>query len=121
MIFTKSGETKDVFFYDVEADGFSLDDKRQPVKENDLPDAVTQWKKWDNGKGKKHFKDRSKKAFFVTADEIRAEKYDLAINRYKETAYDEPEYDTPMEILERLTQIEFSISGDIIELKGMLS
>lgn len=120
MIFTKSGETQDVFFYDVEADGFSLDDKRQPVKENDLPDAVAQWKKWDNGNGKKHFKDRSKKAFFVTADEIRAEKYDLSIGRYKEVPYEEPDYDKPTDILKRLTKIETSIASDLKELEGML-
>jgi type I restriction enzyme M protein len=120
MIFTKSGETKDVFFYDVEADGFSLDDKRQPVKENDLPDAVAQWKKWDNGKGKKHLKDRSKKAFFVPVDEIRAEKYDLSISRYKEIAYSEPEYDEPSAILSRLHQIERSITDDLKQLEGML-
>jgi type I restriction enzyme M protein len=120
MIFTKSGETKDVFFYDVEADGFSLDDKRQPVKENDLPDAVAQWKKWNNGKGKKYFKDRSKKAFFVTVDEIREAKYDLSLNRYKEIAYNEPEYDPPQEILTRLKAIESGIAADIKELEGML-
>ncbi|MCB9925387.1 MAG: SAM-dependent DNA methyltransferase [Planctomycetaceae bacterium] len=120
MIFTKSGETQDVFFYDVEADGFSLDDKRQRVKENDLPDAVAQWKKWDNGNGKKHFKDRSKKAFFVTADEIRAEKYDLSIGRYKEVPYQEPDYDKPTDILKRLTKLETSIASDLKELEGML-
>ena len=120
MIFTKSGETQDVFFYDVEADGFSLDDKRQPVKENDLPDVVTQWKKWDNGKGKKHFTDRNKKAFFVTADEIRNEKYDLSVNRYREESYEEPGYDEPSDILARLTTIEASIVSDLTELEEML-
>lgn len=120
MVFTKSGETQDVFFYDVEADGFSLDDKRQTVKENDLPDAIEQWKKWDDGKGKKHFKDRSKKAFFVTADEIRDEKYDLSISRYKEIAYEEPEYDEPGTILARLHQIERNIRDDLKQLEGML-
>ena len=120
MIFTKSGETQDVFFYDVEADGLSLDDKRLPVKFNDLPDVVAQWNKWDCGKGKKHFKDRRKKAFFVTADEIRRQKYDLSVNRYREESYDEPEYDDPRDILTRLTTIEASIASDLNELMGML-
>ena len=120
MVFTKSGETQDVFFYDVEADGFSLDDKRQPVKENDLPDLVAQWRKWDGGNGKKHFKDRSKKAFFVPADEIREEKFDLSVNRYKEVIYEEPEYDEPKDILGRLSKIEADISADLKELEGML-
>lgn len=120
MVFTKAGETQDVFFYDVEADGFSLDDKRQPVKENDLPDLVEQWRKWDGGSGKKHFKDRSKKAFFVPADEIREEKFDLSVNRYKEVVYEEPEYDEPKDILGRLSKIEADISADLKELEGML-
>jgi type I restriction enzyme M protein len=120
MIFTKSGETQDVFFYDVGADGFSLDDKRQPVKENELQDVVAQWKKWDGGKGKKHFKDRSKKAFFVPASEIRDEKYDLSIGRYKQVPYEEPEYDAPGEILKRLTKIEASIAADLKALEGLL-
>ncbi len=121
MVFTKMGETKDVFFYDVEADGFSLDDKRQPVKENDLPDVVKQWKKWNNGKGKRYFKDRKKKAFFVPADEIREQKYDLSITRYKEVIYEEPKYDKPQAILTRLTKIEKGIASDLKVLEGMLS
>lgn len=120
MIFTKSGETQDVFFYDVEADGFSLDDKRQPVKENDLPDVVVKWREWAGGKGKKKFKDRTKKAFFVPVDEIRAEKFDLSITRYREVAYEEPEYDPPIEILGRLSKLEKAIAADIKELEGML-
>lgn len=121
MIFTKSGETQDVFFFDVEADGFSLDDKRTPVNVNDLPDVVAKWKKWDSGKGKKHFKDRGKKAFFVTVDEIRRQNYDLSISRYKEIAYEEPDFDAPMEILGRLKDLEASIADDLIQLEGMLS
>ncbi|WP_182871204.1 HsdM family class I SAM-dependent methyltransferase [Rhodopirellula sp. JC639] len=120
MIFTKAGQTQDVFFYDVEHDGFSLDDKRQPVKDNDLPDAVTQWRKWDNGKGKKHFTNRAKKAFSVSADEIRKEKYDLSIGRYKEVPYEEPVYDKPTAILKRLAKMESSIASDLKELEGLL-
>lgn len=120
MIFTKAGQTQDVFFYDVEADGLSLDDKRQPVNENDLPDVVATWQEWDNGKGKKGFEDRSKKAFFVSSDEIRDEKYDLSIHRYKEVIYDPPDFDEPNEILGRLSEIEGEIAADLKELEGML-
>lgn len=120
MIFTKSGETQNVFFYDVEADGFSLDDKRQVVKENDLPEAVVQWRKWDNGKGNKNFKDRSKKAFFVTVDEIRNQNYDLSLSRYREESYAEPSYEAPSDILAKLAEIEASIAVDLKELEGML-
>ena len=120
MIFTKSGQTQDVFFYDVEADGLSLDDKRQPVKENDLPDVVEKWRKWDEGRNRKHFKDRSKKAFIVPADDIRAQKYDLSISRYKEVPYAEPNYDKPFQILSRLQGIEQDILSDLKTLEGML-
>lgn len=120
MIFTKAGQTQDVFFYDVENDGFSLDDKRQPVKENDLLDIVAKWKEWDNGNNKANFEDRSKKAFFVPVDEIREERFDLSINRYKEVLYDEPDYDEPQVILGRLSEIEDDIAADLKELGGML-
>ena len=121
MIFTKAGETKDVFFYDVEADGLSLDDKRQPVKENDLPDAVKQWKTWEGGKNKKNFNDRKKKAFFIPVGEIRDQKFDLSITRYKEVAYEEPVFDKPQLIVERLVKIEEGILGDLKSLEGMLN
>ncbi len=120
MIFTKSGKTGDVFFYEVEADGLSQDDKRQPVKENDLPDVVAQWKRWNGGGGKGHFQDRSKKAFFVPADKIRAEKFDLSITRYREVLYVEPEYEEPHAILTRLQEIEQEIADDLAELERML-
>ena len=121
MIFTKEGETKDVFFYEVEEDGFSRDDKRLPIEKNDLPDAIARWKKWGNGKGKKEFKDRKKKSFFVTADEIRSEKFDLSMNRYREVFYEAPEYDEPTKILSRLTEIEAKIAVDLKDLEGMLN
>ena len=120
MIFTKDGQTDDVFFYDVEADGFSLDDKRNPVTENDLPDAVAQWQAWSDGKGRRKLKDRTKKAFFVPVAEIREEKYDLSINRYKEVVYEEPVFDPPKVIIKRLKKLEKEIAADIAELEGML-
>lgn len=120
MIFTKSGETQDVFFYDVENDGLSLDDKRQPIKENDLPDVVAKWREWDNGKAKKQLMDRSKKAFYVPADELREQKYDLSISRYKKVSYVEPKYDKPLTILAKLTKIEAEIATDLKALEGML-
>jgi len=117
IVFTKGGRTDNVFYYDVQADGFSLDDKReaQPDKD-DLPDMLEQWRK----RNPKRDTDRTKKHFFVCAEEIRKNKYDLSINRYKETVYEEEEYDPPKEILDRMVGIEKDIIADMEELRGML-
>ena len=127
LVFTKGdedteGQTENVFFYDVAADGYSLDDKRSPVKENDLPDVIKQWKKWDHGKkaALKHFEDRTQKAFFVSRNEISDNAYDLSIGRYKEHVYEEVKYDSPKEILSRLMDIEKDITADMKKLEGMI-
>lgn len=116
LVFTKGGRTDNVWFYKVEADGYSLDDKRTPGKDNDLPDLVAQWK---TRNPKKHT-NRAKKAFFVPVDEIRENRHDLSINRYKEIEYEEVKYDPPMTILDRLEKLESEISVDLKELRGML-
>ncbi|MBF0417606.1 MAG: SAM-dependent DNA methyltransferase [Magnetococcales bacterium] len=117
LMFTKGGKTGQVFFYDVQADGFSLDDKRQPVADNDLPDLLAQWQARDP----KKLTDRTAKAFCVPVAEIRGEgKYDLSINRYKETVYREEKFDPPGEILERMMDLEKEIMQDLNELKQML-
>jgi type I restriction enzyme M protein len=116
IVFTKGGKTKEVFYYDVQADGFSLDDKREPIEENDLPDLIKRWKK----KNPKKDTDRTDKAFFVPAQEIRDKKYDLSINRYKETVYEEERYDPPNEILARMKKLEAEIVKDMEVLEGML-
>ena len=117
IVFTKGGRTDQVFFYDVQADGFSLDDKRefQPEKD-DLPDML---ERWQNRSGEENF-DRTKKNFFVEAAEIRGNKYDLSINRYKETPYEEEKYDSPSEILDRMLEQEKEILKDMEELRRML-
>ncbi len=117
LVFTKGGKTKEVFFYDVEADGFSLDDKRDPVAENDLPDALQRWKNRDP----KRDTDRTSKAFFVTAKEIAENKYDLSLNRYKETVHAEEQYDPPREILARMKRLELEILREMEELEEILS
>src|ERR1700738_3585749 len=76
LIFTKGGRTDNVFFYDVEADGYSLDDKRDPIEANDLPGCLESWRKRDA----KRDIDRSQKAFAVPAQEIREANYDLSLN-----------------------------------------
>jgi len=117
IAFTKGGKTENVFYYDVQADGFSLDDKREPTPDkNDLPDLLARWQKRDPDKDTV----RTGKAFFVSAEEIRDHKYDLSINRYKEIAYEEEEYDPPKEILKRMKALEQEILADIQEVEGML-
>ena len=116
LVFTKGGRTDNVFFYDVEADGLSLDDKREPVDENDLPDCLARWRARDPKKDT----DRTAKAFFVPASEIREANYDLSLSRYKKTVYKEEEYDPPQVILERMKALNDDIASDLAELEEML-
>ena len=118
LLFTKTGAggTDSVWFYDMEADGLSLDDKRQPVEENDIPDILKRWKERDPEKDG----DRTAKAFFVPKDEIKANAYDLSINRYKEIEYEEVEYEPPKVILKKLRALEDEIRNDLDELEALL-
>ncbi|WP_438863285.1 type I restriction-modification system subunit M [Neptunicella sp.] len=120
LIFTKGGSTDHVWFYDVLADGFSLDDKRTPIKANDLPDLVKQFKARDKAIAGTEKNDKSKKAFWVSKDEIKANKYDLSINRYKEVKYEQEEHEDPKEILGKLMALENEILADLKELEKML-
>ncbi len=116
LIFTKGGHTADVFFCDVQADGFSLDDKRLPVPENDLPDVRERWK----ARNPKKDTDRTDKAFCVPKKEIVANKYDLSLNRYREILHEEVEYEDPKTMIDRLKTLEKEIASDLQELEAML-
>jgi type I restriction enzyme M protein len=116
MVFVKGGETEDVFFYDVGADGFSLDDKRDEVRENDLPDALARWRARDPKKDK----DRTAKHFVVPVAEIREKGFDLSINRYKEAVHAEVTHESPKAILKKLRGLEAEIADDLKALEGML-
>ena len=116
LIFTKGGRTDNVFFCDVQADGYSLDDKREPITENDLPDCLEMWRARDVKKDN----DRTDKAFFVPAKEIRRSNYDLSLNRYKEIVYEEEEYELPDVILGRMKLLNDDITSDLIVLEEML-
>ena len=116
VVFTRGGKTDHVFFYDVGADGFSLDDKRDPVKENDLPDALLRWKK----QNAKRDTDRTAKHFMVPVSEIEAKGFDLSINRYKEVKHEAVEHEPPRAIIARLRKLEADISKDLTELEQML-
>lgn len=116
LVFTKGGKTDHVFFYDVGADGFSLDDKRDPVSENDLPDALERWRK----RSAKKDTDRTAKHFMVPVADIEAKDFDLSINRYKEAKHEEVKYDPPKKIIAKLRKLEAEIAKDLSELEAML-
>jgi len=116
LIFTKGGRTDDVFFYDVEADGFSLDDKRNPTDDNDLPDCLERWRK----RNPENDTDRRDKAFFVSANEIRKSNYDLSLDRYRKRNIKVKQFDPPKIILEEMRRINNEIANDIAKLDGML-
>jgi type I restriction enzyme M protein len=119
LLFTKGGQTDNVFFYDVQADGYSLDDKRTKIGDGhgDLKDVMKQWKKRDSAVQS----DRKSKAFFVSAKEIKTHKYDLSINRYKEIEYEEVEYEPPKAILQKLRALEDEVRTDLDVLEAMLT
>ncbi len=105
LFFTKtnSGGTDDVWFYDVQADGFSLDDKRAPVKANDLPDVLKRWNalRGNDEQAAKAERERARteQSFCVPKSEIAEQGYDLSLNRYKEIQYEEVEYRSPPKLL----------------------
>lgn len=116
VVFVKGGKSENVWFYDMQADGYSLDDKRQKTEENDIPDLIAKWGSRDPKKDT----DRKAKAFFVPADDIRKNKYDLSLNRYKEVVYEEVKYDPPKAIIRHLRNLEEEVRNDLNELERML-
>jgi type I restriction enzyme M protein len=116
LVFAKGGRTDNVFFFDVQADGFSLDDKRQPTKENDLPECLDRWR----NRNPEQDTDRAAKAFFVPADEIRESQYDLSVARYREASYKEEVYDPPKDILKRLKALNADTASDICALEDLM-
>jgi type I restriction enzyme M protein len=138
LLFTKtnSGGTDYVWFYDMEQDGWSLDDKRQPLLDedklgvnpaqplseaehakNNLPDALARWAQRD---GSEHDRSRTAQSFCVPKADIAAQGYDLSINRYKEVVHEAVEHDHPLDILAKLKQLEAEIQTGMAELEGML-
>ncbi len=118
MIFTKTGTggTDKVWFYDMKADGYSLDDKRNPIEDNDINDIVERFSNLDKEVDRK----RTEQSFFVPVEEIRDNGYDLSINKYKEIEYEEVKYDSPQEIMLRLRELEMDITAGIEELAEMI-
>jgi type I restriction enzyme M protein len=147
LFFTKtnSGGTDKVWFYDMQADGFSLDDKRIPLikdveltteadilpsqlddenqpsehdnhKLNNIPDVLYRWNNNEDEQQRK----RTEQSFYVPLDEIVKNDYDLSINRYKEVVYEEVTYDEPKVIIKRIKALQAAMDKGICELEGML-
>lgn len=119
LLFTKTndGGTDQVWFYDVQADGLSLDDKRQPVDANDLPDVLERWKLHTTSERERP---RTEQSFTVPKDEIAAQGYDLSINRYKEIVYEDVEHRAPLDIIGDIEQLNDEIAKSTAELRSML-
>lgn len=118
LIFDKTGYggTDDVWFYDMKNDGFSLDDKRSKIAENDIPDIIERFRHLDKEKDRK----RTDKSFLVPKQEIIDNDYDLSINKYKEIEYEKVDYPPTSEILTRINDLQKEITEGLAELAKML-
>lgn len=118
LIFTKTttGGTDSVWFYDMTADGYTLDDKRSPIKENDIPDIIERFKHLD----KENERARTDKSFMVSKQEIVYNRYDLSINKYKEIYTSPVQYEDPKVILKEIIELENNFQTQLKELEKLL-
>ena len=118
LVFTKTGHggTDEVWFYDMKADGFTLDDKRVEIKESNIPDIVA---RFHNREGEKA-RERTEQSFLVPREEIAQNGYDLSINKYKKMEYVPVEYPSTQEILTDLKELELEITKGLAELEEMV-
>ncbi len=118
LVFTKTnnGGTDNVWFYDMQADGYSLDDKRNPITDKDIPDIISRFSQ----RHQEQDRSRTEQSFLVPLDEIKDNDWDLSINRYKEIVYEEVEYATPTEIIADIEQIDVEREEALNLLKGLL-
>lgn len=118
LFFTKTGAggTDKVWFYDMKADGLSLDDKRQAVEANDIPDIISRYENLSAEENRQ----RTEQSFMVPVEEIRDNGYDLSINKYKEIVYEKVEYEPTSVILGKINALEAEIQQELAELQKML-
>lgn len=118
LVFTKtnSGGTDKVWFYDMKTDGYSLDDKRSPISDNDIPDVVARF----HNQQTEESRSRKEQSFLVPVEEIRNNDYDLSINKYKEVEREKVEYEPIADILARLEKTESEYLKSYSELYKML-
>ncbi len=100
----------------MKADGYSLDDKRQEISDNDIPDIIGRFNNIDTEKNRK----RTEQSFFVPVEEIIANDYDLSINKYKEVVYEKVEYEPTDVIMAKIESIEAEIQEEFVSLKKLL-
>ena len=119
LLFTKTnnGGTENVWFYDMQADGYSLDDKRAPVKEDDTGDIVKRF----HVLNKEVQRSRTDQSFLVPFDEIKDNDWDLSISRYKEIVYEEVEYAPPAQIIAEIEALDAERAEALRVLKGLLA
>lgn len=119
VVFTKTntGGTDKVWFYNMESDGFTLDDKRSPIEKNDISDIINRFHNLDKEKNR----NRLEKSFFVNKKDIVDNDYDLSINKYLETEYEKIEYDSPSAIMNRIDSLDDEIEALKSELKSILN
>ena len=118
IVFTKTGAggTDKVWFYDMQSDGYSLDDKRTKLDNSDIPDIVSRFHALDAEESRT----RTEQSFLVPKEEIVGNDYDLSINKYKQNAYVEEEYPHPLEIMTEINELETEITSGLAELEAIL-
>ena len=118
LVFTKTGAggTDKVWFYDIKADGFSLDDKRSEISDNDIPDIIARFHNLDAEAKRK----RTEQSFLVSKEDIKNNAYDLSINKYKETEYVAVEYPPTEDILAEIEELNRQVEKETAELRKLL-
>lgn len=101
---------------DMKADGYSLDDKRSEIKENDIPDIIARF----HHREAEADRERTEQSFFVSKQEIVDKGYDLSINKYKRVEYVAVEYPSTLEIMTNLRELEMQIGQTMDELEKLL-
>jgi len=114
IVFTKGEETKEILFYNMENDGLSVDDKRNPIEENDIPDILTKFT------SKEKPTDRKSKCFTVSVEEIKENELNLSFSAYQEIEYKEIEYEDPDKIVEKIMIKEDEIKYNVDEIKKIM-
>ena len=118
LIFTKTGigGTDNVWFYDMESDGYSLDDKREKIEDSDIEDIIERFNNIENEKTR----ERTEKSFLVPKEEIAENNYDLSINRYKEIVYEEVVYEAPEKIIENIRKLEEEVYAGLDKIEKLV-
>ena len=117
LIFTKGNKTERVWFYDLQSDGLSLDDKRLEIDECDIPDLLEKWGTLANT----DYSDRKSNAFFVGIDEIIGNEYDLSLNRYKEIERKNIQYDPPLVVIDKFETNQVKLAKELVSLKEKMN